>query len=109
VNSRGDQLAVVSSACQTNGGSGLLPPQDASPVRDSAPAICRCWVNWMRGNLASGDQASLATDVILSGSAMSLTNSLLERLDRALRSCVVRFGSGAHGVVPDTATSSSGP
>jgi hypothetical protein len=107
--SAGDQLAVVSSTCEANGGSSLLPRQDTSSVRDSAPIICRCWVDWIRHNLASGDQAALATGVILSASAMSLTNSLLERLARALRACEARHPSATKGAAPEPPTSSPGP
>jgi hypothetical protein len=104
-----DQLAVVTSTCEQNGGSSLLPRQDVSAIPDAAPAICRCWVEWIRENVTPRDQDNLVIGVVLSASAMSLTDSVLERLVRALRTCETRNPSEAHGPPPEPATSSPGP
>jgi hypothetical protein len=63
----------------------------------------------MGENLTARDQADLVTGVVLSASAMSLTDSVLERLVRALRACEARNPSATHGPAPEQATASPGP
>jgi hypothetical protein len=88
---RADSLAPVLSACETGGGSSLLPDtggRDTSPVPDDTRVVCGCWVTWMGKHLGPGDRAAAVTDVVLSASVMAVTDTaVLDRLAAALRSC----------------------
>jgi hypothetical protein len=91
---RGPSFVPVASACQTSGGSALLPGsngRDAAAVPDDTPAVCGCWVRWMQAHLSAADQDAVVTGAALSASVMSLTDpATLNRLAAALRSCEPR-------------------
>jgi hypothetical protein len=94
-------LAVVLSACETDGATALLPGsdgQDAAPGRDDTAAVCGCWVRWMQRHLGPHDRDAVATGVTLSASVMSITNvALVDRLAAVLRGCEPRPGPGRGG------------
>jgi hypothetical protein len=99
-------LAVVLSACETDGATALLPGsdgQDAATGTDDTAAVCGCWVRWMQRHLAPRDRDAVATGVTLSASVMSITNvALVDRLAAVLRGCEPGRSATAGPALPAT-------